>query len=153
MAKRSKAAADHSPDVGNVALTERQKRFVLAFRECGNATEASRRAGYTGGEAALAVTGSRMLRLPKVRAQLDKLEAQATSKGIADADEINEFWTTVMRDAGAEPRDRLKASELRAKAAAMFIERVEQSGPGGKPIGVVVLSIEDALSGANEEVK
>ena len=40
-------------------------------------------------------------------------------------EEINAFWTGIIRDEGQEMKDRLKASELRARAAGGFIERQE----------------------------
>ena len=44
---------------------------------------------------------------------------------IADMEEINAFWTNVMRDKGEETKDRLKASELRAKAAGAFVQQIK----------------------------
>lgn len=39
--------------------------------------------------------------------------------------EINAFWTDIMRSEEQDPKDRLKASELRARAAGGFIDRQE----------------------------
>lgn len=47
---------------------------------------------------------------------------------IADMEEINEFWTSVMRDKDESTKNRLRASELRAKASGAFIEKVQHSG-------------------------
>ena len=50
------------------------------------------------------------------------------SPRIADMREINEFWTSMMRDEGIDAKDRIKASELRAKAAGAFVDRMQLSG-------------------------
>lgn len=47
---------------------------------------------------------------------------------IADMDEINKFWSDVMRNSEADLKDRLKASELRARSAGMFTDKVQVSG-------------------------
>jgi phage terminase small subunit len=116
-----------------VSLNPRQLAFVRAYAETGNATEAARRAGYAGDDATLGVTGHRLLKNDKVGAELAKHAKKAEKASIATVEECFEFWTSVMRDDEAERRDRLKASELRAKAAGVFVERREVSGPGGGP--------------------
>jgi len=114
------------------ALTARQAAFVRAFVETGNQTEAYRRAyGATGRTAEAAA--SRLMRNGKVAAEVAKHAKKAEKASIASVEELHEFWTTLMRDDGLEPRDRLKASELRAKAAGVFVEKREVSGPGGGP--------------------
>ena len=42
--------------------------------------------------------------------------------------EINAFWSDTMRDDTADIKDRLKASELRARSIGAFIERREIIG-------------------------
>lgn len=49
-------------------------------------------------------------------------------KRIADMEEINAFWTETMRDESQEIKDRLKASELRARAAGGFVDKVNLMG-------------------------
>lgn len=130
-----------------MSLTERQKRFVLEYAKCGVAVEAYRRAGYTAKGAAADVGASVLLRNPKIAAELAKLSAKAEKAGIASVEECFELWTTLMRDDALEPRDRLKASELRAKAAGVFVEKREVSGPGGGPQQHVVRDAVDELEG------
>lgn len=52
-------------------------------------------------------------------------DAVLESPRIADMEEINAFWTETMRDKTAERRDRLKASELRARSMGAFLDRQE----------------------------
>jgi phage terminase small subunit len=132
-----------------VTLNARQAAFVRAYAETGNATEAARRAGYTGTAHALEVTGSRLLRNAAVAAELRKHAKKAEKASIATVEELHEFWTTLMRNDELEPRDRLKASELRAKAAGVFVEKREVSGPGGGP-QQVTLTVEQAQAGARD---
>lgn len=132
-----------------MTLNARQKAFVLAYRECGNATEAARRAGYSGKAATLGVTGHQLLRNPKIRNELERLETKAERKSIATVEECFEFWTELIRDPGREPGIRLKASELRAKAAGAFVERREVSGPNGAPLEIR-LSVEAAYAAARD---
>jgi len=130
-----------------MTLNARQAAFVRAYVETGNATEAARRAGYTGTAHALEVTGSRLLRNAAVAAEVVKHAKKAEKASIATVEELHEFWTTLMRDDGAEMRDRLKASELRAKAAGVFVEKREVSGPGGGPQQTqVVIARDEALA-------
>jgi hypothetical protein len=59
-------------------LNPRQLKFVLAFVETGNATEAAKRAGYSGKTAAL--QGHALLRNPKVAAEIEKRQARELVK-------------------------------------------------------------------------
>ena len=103
--------------------TERQKRFIDFYIETGNATEAARLAGYRHpnkqGPDNLVKLGC------AIRERLTALEESR----LAGMQEINEFWSALVRGDGvyamAEYRDRLKASELRAKVLGAFVERVE----------------------------
>ena len=42
-------------------------------------------------------------------------------------DRINSFWSDTMRNAKYDIKDRLKASELRARAAGGFVDKGEHS--------------------------
>ena len=76
-------------------LTPKQKAFADAYIECGNASEAARRAGYS--EKTAYCIGSENLSKPEISAyiksRLDDLEAQH----IANADEVMRFYSAVMR--------------------------------------------------------
>ncbi len=143
----------------NKGLNRRQRKFVNAFLETGNATESARRAGY-GAEMstdnALSSKGSQLLRNVKVLAAIEAKEALLESSAVASQAELREFWTAVTRGAAALPgpaenhtlpsmRDRLKASEMLGKAKAMFGERKVVGGPGGAAIETrVVMHVDDA---------
>lgn len=109
-------------------LTPMQVRFCEHYLACGNGTEAMRRAGSKATDEALAVAASRTLKLAKVQALIQKHAKPASDKRIADADEIKAFWNAMMTDGKADPKDRLKASELLGKVAGMFIEKTKHEG-------------------------
>ena len=54
-------------------LTEKEWRFVHLYALTGNATQSYRHAGYKGAANVCAVTGHRMLRKPKIAAELDRV--------------------------------------------------------------------------------
>lgn len=57
-------------------LTGKQKKFVDAYIVCLNGTEAARQAGYSGDDATLAVSASRLLRNAKVISSIDERISQ-----------------------------------------------------------------------------
>lgn len=112
-------------------LTVRQRRFVEAYQ--GDATAAAVAAGYA--PASAAVTGCKMLRIPKIRDAVRAREGNRLRDVIAGRDERMAFWSCIMRGGrladGTVPRlgDRLKASELLARAAGDFLPAPEQPEP------------------------
>ena len=68
------------------------------------------------------------MRNPKIKAYLesfgDLLEAEKAER-VAKAEEVLEFFTTVMRDETADMSNRLKSAELLAKRYALFTQKVE----------------------------
>lgn len=77
------------------SLTVKQRRFVDAYIETGNAAEAARRAGYKSRNAD--VMGRENLRKPTVRKVLEARMKEIEDKRIAKAKEVMEFLTSSMR--------------------------------------------------------
>lgn len=77
------------------SLTVKQRRFVDAYIETGNAAEAARRAGYKSRNAD--VMGRENLRKPTVRKILEARLKEIEDKRIAKAKEVMEFLTSSMR--------------------------------------------------------
>lgn len=110
-----------------VEMTEKQKAWVDYYKQGHTATEAARLAGYkASSNNSYQSIGAENLR--KLADYISDRDAVLESPRIADMEEINAFWTETMRDETAERRDRLKASELRARAAGMFVERLNVTG-------------------------
>ena len=115
-------------------MTEKQKRFC--------AKEAAIRAGYS--EKTAKQIGQENLTKPDLRAYIDERLAELKNERTADAQEVLEYLTAVMRgeykeatligvgegaqavvdiDVGA--KDRLKAAELLGKRHALFTDKVD----------------------------
>ena len=102
-------------------LTAKQQAWIDYYKQGHTATEAARLAGYRGNN--LNRIGSE--NLSKLDSYIKDRDVVLEAPRIADMAEINAFWTDIMRDEYQEPKDRLKASELRARAAGGFIDRQE----------------------------
>lgn len=123
-------------------MTEKQRRFCDFYIETGNAKEAAVKAGYS--EKTAKQIGQENLTKPDLRAYIDKRLEELKNKRTADAQEVLEYLTAVMRgehkeatligvgegaqaianiDVGA--KDRLKAAELLGKRHALFTDKVD----------------------------
>lgn len=126
-------------------LTEKQKRFVEEYLIDLNATQAAIRAGYSPKTAYSA--GQRLLKNVEVRKAIDeRLEKIKTAK-TADAQEVMEYLSSVLRGEQTEEvpllcgegyqrlvakavaaKDRLKAAELLGKRYGIFEDRFRVNG-------------------------
>ena len=123
-------------------MTEKQRRFCDFYIETGNAKEAAVKAGYS--EKTAKQIGQENLTKPDLRAYIDKRLEELKNERTADAQEVLEYLTAVMRgenkeatligvgegaqaianiDVGA--KDRLKAAELLGKRHALFTDKVD----------------------------
>ncbi|HBE9436527.1 TPA: terminase small subunit [Clostridioides difficile] len=127
-------------------LTEKQKRFCDYYIETGNATEAAIKAGYS--EKTAKVIGAENLTKPYLKSYIDERIAQLESNRIADAKEVMEYLTKIVRNEAKEEvvvvseygpeiikkdvsiRDRNKAAELLGKRYRLFTDKVEIEGTG-----------------------
>jgi phage terminase small subunit len=107
----------------NKKLLPKQKAFCEHYATNGNATESARLAGYS--ENSAEAIGLENLGKLGIQEYIAELANPIENKRIANANEIKEFWSSVMRENVEKMNDRLKASELLAKSGGMFIERVE----------------------------
>lgn len=123
-------------------MTEKQKRFCDFYIETGNAKEAAIRAGYS--EKTAKQIGQENLTKPDLRAYIDERLAELKNERTADAQEVLEYLTAVMRgeykeatligvgegaqavvDIHVGAKDRLKAAELLGKRHALFTDKVD----------------------------
>lgn len=78
-------------------LLDKQKRFVREFLIDRNATQAAIRAGYSAHSAA--VCGSKMLKVPKIRAAIESAEAERSKRTEITADRVlQELWRIATSD-------------------------------------------------------
>lgn len=76
-------------------LTPKQKAFADYYIECGNSTEAARKAGYS--DKASRFIGSENLTKPNISAYIaERMQAQNEAR-VASADEVLQFFSSVMR--------------------------------------------------------
>jgi len=113
-----------------MALSQKQQSFIDNYS--GNATEAAKLAGYS--EATAYSQGQRLLKQPQIAEAIRTREQERQAYNIATRERRFEFWTQIMENSDEQTRDRLKASELLAKAEGDFIERAISSK--SRPIGV-----------------
>ncbi|EQK05157.1 TPA: terminase small subunit [Clostridioides difficile] len=143
-------------------LTEKQKRFCDYYIETGNATEAYKKAYKNNNQRASESNGSRLLSNDKVKNYIDERLKQIESKRIADAKEVMEYLTKILRNQEKEEvvivsengpeiikkdvsiKDRNKAAELLGKRYALWTEKVDLDGN----VGVTII---DDVGNLNDE--
>lgn len=101
-------------------MTPRQKKFCEFYVQSGNATDAARKAGYSPKTAE--VIGFENLRKPGIKAYIAEIVGDQDKKRVADAAEVLEFYSAVMRGEvkdqfglDASLTDRLKAGDALMK--------------------------------------
>ena len=111
-------------------LTEKERIFADEYIKTTNATQSAIKAGYA--ENSASVTGSKMLRKPKVRQYIDAVMNERSKNTIATADEVLEYLTRVMcgeeKDAfglDVSVADKTKAAELLGKRHMLFTDKVK----------------------------
>lgn len=105
-------------------LTAKQRAWIDYYKQGKTAAEAARLAGYKPDNAKV-IGAQNLTKLNQYISDRDELLDRAR---VADMAEINAFWTDTMRNDKADIKDRLKASELRARSIGAFIERREIVG-------------------------
>ena len=126
-------------------MKEKQKRFCEEYLVDCNATQAAIRTGYS--EKTARAIGQRLLTNVDIKKYIDQQLQKLKNEKIADAQEVLEYLTAVMRGEQKEQvpllvgegcqelvqkdvsaKDRLKAAELIGKRYALFTEKVELQG-------------------------
>lgn len=129
-------------------MTERQKRFCNEYLIDLNVTQAAIRAGYTSKYADK--RAYELLDKPEIKEYLDQQLKKIEDEKIADAKEVMQYLTSVMRNEVTEEvvvvegygdgcseakkvkkdisaKDRNKAAELLGKRYRLFVDKVEQN--------------------------
>lgn len=123
-------------------LTAKQKRFVQEYLIDLNATQAAIRAGYS--KKSAHSIGPENLEKPEIKQAIEEKLKQIDDEKTADAKEVIEYLTSVMRgesksevlslcgsgcqeviEKKPEERDRLKAAELIGKRYGLFTDRFQ----------------------------
>lgn len=109
-----------------------------------NATQAAIRAGYS--KKSAHSIGPENLEKPEIKQAIEEKLKQIDEEKTADAKEIREFWTRVMRgeekdtvlrydneghqvetEINVSMKDRIRASELMGKSFAMFTDKIDSN--------------------------
>lgn len=115
-------------------LNVRQRKWLIHYVTTWNMTEASRQAGYNGTDNYLSKIGHEnsqkftLLIQPYLEDKVDKMneELAETEKGtVMTLREIFVFWSDIINDEDVPIKERLRASEMLAKAQGGFIERIQ----------------------------
>ena len=126
-------------------MTDKQKRFCDEYLIDCKATQAAIRAGYS--KKTANEQGNRLLANVSVKAYIDERLEQLHTKKTADAQEVMEYLTSVMRgehkeqtlalcgdgmqeiqDIDVSAKDRIKAAELIGKRYGLFKDAVDLGG-------------------------
>jgi len=126
-------------------MTAKQKRFCEEYLVDCNATQAAIRTGYS--KKTARAVGQRLLTNVDIKKYIEQQLQKLKTEKIADAQEVLEYLTSVMRGEQKEQvalltgegvqdlvqkdvsaKDRLKAAELIGKRYALFTEKVELQG-------------------------
>ena len=130
---------------GIIKLTVKQKKFCEEYLIDCNATQAAIRAGYS--ERTAYSTGNENLKKPEIKTYIDEQLEKMHNEKTADAQEVLEYLTAVMRgqhkeqtlqlvgegvqsiaDIDVSAKERLKAAELLGKRYGLFTDKVEVDG-------------------------
>ncbi len=122
---------------GKPKLNERRKKFISAYLETLNASEAARQAGYKdranqAGYQLLTNTDIQAIISQELKTRMDADRESVKARVLS-------LWNAVSATSTESMRDRLKASELLAKYAGLLTERVEITGKDGAPIEYIKL--------------
>ena len=104
-------------------LNERQQAFIDNYLQTGNATQSAIAAGYSPKTAQ--VQGSQLLRHRLIVKHLEARNKAMNLESIANAQELQERLTSIIRSADEKTQDRTRAIELLAKLQGLMIDRAE----------------------------
>lgn len=115
-----------------MSINQRQRKFVEAYAKTGNAAQAYVDAGYAvKSVSAAAVNANRLLKNANIAAALDDLNKKTEKSTICTLEEIREFHSRTLRDAGEEMQFRQKAADLLTKMGGGYLEKQEVTHRGG----------------------
>lgn len=114
-------------------LTDKQRKWILYYKQGKSLIEATRLAGYRVKDDHSAENIG-CENLAKLGEHIKDREDLLDAPDIADMEDINRFWTQTMNDTRIDINARLRASELRARAAGGFIDRKTVDVKGGSVV-------------------
>lgn len=111
-------------------LNEKQAKFVEAYLESMNGTQAVIKAGYNMKESAASAHASRLLKNVRIQEALREAREARQSKLTVSAAWVLEQIAQIAQDEEIQPRDRLKALEMLAKHHGLLEKREDPEANG-----------------------
>lgn len=106
-------------------ITARQEKWINEYIKGCTLEEATIRAGYKVANARAMGYQNSIKFKDLIETRRQELTKELKSNTIAELEDIFKFWTETFGDENNKMADRIKASELLAKAKGGFIEKVE----------------------------
>lgn len=106
-------------------LTPKQKAFADEYLKCGNATEAAKKAGYK--ENSARQIGTENLSKPSISAYIAERQKQIDDSRIADAAEVQRFYTAVLRGEVKDQFGLESSLDTRMAAGRELMKRLERA--------------------------
>jgi phage terminase small subunit len=110
-------------------MNERQKKFCELYAKSPNATTAALQAGYS--EKTAYSIGNRLLKNVEVQNYLKEMQGAASSARIAQASEVKEIWSDILRNSKESTSNRLRAGELLARSCGEFAKSAANNANNG----------------------
>lgn len=113
-------------------LNARDKKFADEYIRTGKIIESAIKAGFaestSRNRAAEWLSPNSKSAKTSVLEYINEINKKIEKEKIADAKEIQEFWTKTFRDEEVEMKDRIKTSELLAKVQGAFVKNINLTG-------------------------
>ena len=131
-------------------MNERQRKFAEYYAAEPNATAAAVAAGYS--QKTAYSQGQRLLKNVEVSKRIRELQDEAAESRIASITQIKALWCDLAFDKEQTTKDRLRASELFARSAGVFLPDPKEAGAGEAMIQIFIPhNYRDEIDGQEDE--
>lgn len=108
-------------------MNQRQRKFTEFYIQCGNASEAAKKSGYS--EKYAAQNADKLLKNTNIQTYLKELQEQIQDENILTAKERQLMLSEIAKDKNhVEPSDRIRAIDTLNKMTGEYINKLEVNG-------------------------
>lgn len=129
-------------------MNTRQNAFCLEYAKSGNATKAAEAAGYS--KRTARSQGQRLLTKDDIKAALCQIEQETNSERIATIQDVQAFWSEIMKDETQKTADRLRAAELLVKSKGGFAQQPQEENADDVFEDVVIYVPDNGMNRPNQ---
>lgn len=104
-------------------LTLKEQSFVNEYFKTGKKLQAAINAGYA--KASAHVTASRLLKKPKIKEAIERIQAEVKSRNLVSVDEVVNGLKAIAQDDGAQKRDRISAFNSLGRFLGIFVDKYQ----------------------------